>query len=82
MPDEKTNRLVGKWQVNRTSFERSRRDLNASAAILKEATSNLGSWLVPDDAKTGEIFNIWISGNLLMIKVLVGKNNYDISYRS
>ena len=82
MPDEKTDKLVGKWQVNRTSFERSKKNLNASAVILEKAASKLGSWLVPDNAQVGEIFNIWISGNFLMIKVLAGKNNYNISYRS
>lgn len=82
MPDQKTARLITKWQAKRNELKQAEDAFNEAVIDSKRATSDLGAWLVPDDAHLGEIFNVWVNGELLMIRVQIGKNNYDISYRS
>jgi hypothetical protein len=81
MPDSKTQRLISKWQISVNAVKQAEDDLQAALSTLSNSSAQLGSWLVPDDANLSEVFNIWVNGQLLMVRVLIGKNNYDIGYR-
>jgi hypothetical protein len=81
MPDSKTQRLISKWQISVNAVKQAEDNLQAAKDALSNSSAKLGEWLVPDDANLSEVFNIWVNGKLLGIRVLIGKNNYSIGYR-
>lgn len=81
MPDIKTQRLVSRWQLNVSAVEQAEDNLALAKNHLSKASSELGNWLTPGDAISGESFNIWINGSLLTVTVLAGGTKYQIRYR-
>ena len=81
MPSIKTRKLVGKWQTVVNAVEQAEDNLALAKMHLSKASAELGNWLTPGDAMSGESFNIWVNGSLLKVTVLAGGKNYQIAYR-
>ena len=82
MPDSKTQRLISKWQINVNAVEQAEDNLAFAKKALSKASMELGDWLTPANAVSGETFNIWANGSLLEITVLAGGTKYTIKYRT
>lgn len=68
MSDEKTDQLVARWDMAKTSVEGAKRLLNSSECDLRNATNALAKWLTPDDVQKDETFSIWKNGRLLSVQ--------------
>lgn len=66
----KTAELVEAWIVARKKVERLRRELADAEANHSVATNQLGCWLTPHDAHTGEQFNIWFGSGILQATIV------------
>lgn len=82
MPDNKTQRLLSKWQINANAVAQAEDNLVLAKDHLSRASSELGNWLTPNDALSGESFNIWARGSLLVVTILAGGTKYKIKYRT
>jgi hypothetical protein len=81
MPDSKTQRLVSKWQTVVNAVAQAKDNLALAEDHLSRASAELGNWLTPGDAMSGESFNIWVNGSLLEVTVLAGGTRYRVKYR-
>lgn len=79
-----THTLVSRWLTAFAKHTAAGRELNERETVLREAEKSLGEFLAPDDAKPGEIFNIWYGDSLLAVRVSLDtdlKKRYDVSIR-
>jgi len=62
---EKTNGLVRDWMHKKKYLARLEAERCTAIEGLTRAETALGEWLVPDDAKGGEEFNLWFGSGIL-----------------
>lgn len=62
-------RLVDNWRAAQERLERSRREVNSAECELSNSASALSKWLMPKDAKPGEVFSVWYGDSLIQVTV-------------
>lgn len=56
---------VRRWHHALKRLHRAKSEVNASEVEVANAGNDLGAWLVPDDVKLSEEFNVWIGDGIL-----------------
>ena len=59
--------LVSRWENALAAVEDAKRVLNRAECDLGNATTALGKWMTPSDAKPGETFSVWHGSELLTV---------------
>ena len=74
------NHKVRRFTAAAKTIERIKRDLTSAETEMTNATNDLGEWLVPDDAKIGEVFHVWFADGIIQAE-LVGAHDFKVSWR-
>lgn len=72
--------LVAAWESTAQRVRDLKADLNRAECEASNATTALGNWMVPKDAKEGEKFSVW-HGDRLIEVVCVRFNTYTVGIR-
>lgn len=82
IPTPSTMDLVNRWTAADTRVVQLNSQLHSAECERDNAVISLGKWLTPEDAKPGEVFNVWIESRLLCVQVSpTGRNNFQLSWR-
>lgn len=83
MSDQKTTQIIRDWERAQKRVTDAKSELNGAECSLANATSALGRWIAPDNAISGETFNIWIDGRLLSVTKQANgaSGDYKIEWR-
>ena len=83
MADDKTIQLVRDWESSIERLNAVNNEINYAKCCLANNTNELGRWLVPEDAKVGEVFSIWIAGKMLSVEKIAdsGLGDFKVSWR-
>lgn len=76
---EKTRELIDRWIRAKNNVKRFKDELSRAECEESNASNELGKWLVPEDFKEGEQFNIWFGSGI--IQAFKSHNSYKISWR-
>lgn len=79
---EKTEGYVKNWIATRQYRDRILSQLEQSKKEASFATNELGKWLLPNDAKKDEEFNIWYGSGILQAKLVNPQEGiYEVKWR-
>jgi hypothetical protein len=81
MPDI-TYQKIKRWADAEATLIRHKKQVSASEVELTNANNDLGKFLMPDDAKDGEVFSIWYGDSLITVQKDGGPRlDYKITVR-
>ena len=77
-------KLVAAWESAKERVERLKGDINRAECELANATTALGAWMTPKDAKIGEQFCVWHGSDMLTVTKThdSGNGTFTINVRS
>ena len=86
MSDEDTQDLIKRYNSSIQKLKRAKQEVVSDETAVYNLTNKLGQWLTPSDCQAGEVFNIWVDGELLCVKLIdhTVKStliDYEISWR-
>lgn len=71
-----------RWQSIASALERLRSQVNKAEVEEMNARNKFGKFFTPEDAKPGEIFNVWLGSTLIEITTPSGDSmNYKVNFR-
>jgi hypothetical protein len=77
---EEGKHLIERWEHAKTNAADLKRSLNKAECEESNSSHALGKWLMPHDAKLGEVFSVWHGDSL--IEVTVTENGPTLRVRS
>jgi hypothetical protein len=83
MQSKKIDDAIEEWQLAEKRVEDLKRQLNSADCARNNARSALGKLLIPDDAKDGEHFHIWVNkdGKDRMLTVSLVHGDHLLNWR-
>lgn len=78
--DREQERTTKCWSRAVSQLEAAKSAMIKAECELSNATNALGKWLMPDDAKEGEVFCVWHGDSLIQAENK-GNSRYAISVR-
>lgn len=78
-------RLIERWQRAEAEVKAKKAQLNSAECERSNAKNTLAKWLIPPDARTGEIFCVWHGDSLISVDtgaLHVGSNDPVITVRT
>ncbi len=61
----KTKELVQQWVRSKKRETSAQQELNSAVVAVTNAKRQLADWLLPEDNRVGEVFNIWVGSGIL-----------------
>ena len=68
--------LIDRWKATQKEVEAAKRALSRAECDFRNAENELAKWLLPRDAKPGEVFCIWHGRQLIQVE-----NEYRVDDR-
>lgn len=68
------------WECLKKQYQMLKFQLEENKKEMNKITTDLGSFLTPDDAKLNETFNVWYGNGLLQVEV-IDYWKYELSWR-
>ncbi|MEM6503920.1 MAG: hypothetical protein AAF711_00485 [Planctomycetota bacterium] len=79
-PTSEGKRHIERWERSLQEVRRLKRELNKAECEVSNSTNALGKWLMPNDARVGEVIGVW-NGNEIITAKKKDENNYDVDKR-
>ena len=73
--------LIKRWMRAVELEETAKRSLNSAETEVLNSRNALSKWLLPDDAKTGEVIAVWYGDSLIEVTVTNGDPKLRIRSR-
>ena len=80
---KKTWDFLDAWEKAEKMVTARRDQLREAETARDAAAQELGKWLSPEDAKSGEVFHVWVGDGILAIhwgELMVGKG-FKVNWR-
>lgn len=71
-------KLIEQWLKAEQAREQAQKSLTNALNNAQQTESNLARWLLPDDAKTGEVISIWFGDSLIQVQCTQTKPNRGV----
>ena len=69
------------WITAKENVEFAEQELRKKRTVLTNAINTLGKQLLPKDAKTDEVFNVFVGDKFLVVKNVGTRSTYEIYWR-
>lgn len=80
-PTADGKRLIDAWMGTEQEIDALKRNLSGAECRRSNAINALGKWMMPEDAKDGEVFCVWYGDSLISVTPRNNKMDFEIKIR-
>ena len=80
-PTSEGKNHIDRWLAAQEQLRRCKSSLNSAECEVSNSTTELGKWMMPNDAKDGENFYVWYGDSIFQV-VKKPNGDFEITVRT